>query len=248
MVDEPLDAEPFDAEPFDAKPFFERWQSSWGAEVSSRRAELHRLAGALRIAIDAIMDTQAEETAITEAAELAEALAAVLQAQPRGRTVQGWAEVANSGDAHGFFDFSPVLGRANPLAPPVDMNVYEDKVRGTVAWGAAYEGPPGCVHGGHIAAAFDEVLGMTQSITGTPGMTGYLTIRYRSPTPLHTELAFRAWVERVDGRKILTKGTLHHGDVLCAEAEGLFITVDFAKFEAMRGQVNDDTRSSTSSP
>src|SRR5207344_3524015 len=107
-------------------------------------------------------------------------------AQPRGRTVQGWAEVANSGDAHGFFDFSPVLGRANPLAPPVDMDVYEDEVRGTVAWGAAYEGPPGCVHGGHIAAAFDEVLGMTQSITGTPGMTGYLTIRYRSPTPLHT--------------------------------------------------------------
>jgi acyl-coenzyme A thioesterase PaaI-like protein len=128
------------------------------------------------------------------------------------------------------------------------MEVLDDEVRGGVLWGAAYEGPPGCVHGGHIAAAFDEVLGMTQSLVGTPGMTGVLTIKYRSPTPLHTELTFSARVARVDGRKIFTEGALHNGDVLCAEAEGLFISVDFAKFEAMRAQVNDDTRSSTSSP
>ena len=38
--------------------------------------------------------------------------------------------------------------------------------------GPAYEGPPGCVHGGFIAAAFDEVLGSTQSLSGSPGMTG----------------------------------------------------------------------------
>ena len=34
----------------------------------------------------------------------------------------------------------------------------------TPRFGAAYEGPPGSVHGGIIAAAFDEVLGMTQSL------------------------------------------------------------------------------------
>ena len=120
------------------------------------------------------------------------------------------------------------------------MGVAEDEVRGTVRWGAAYEGPPGCVHGGHIAAAFDEVLGMTQSLSGAPGMTGILTIKYRSPTPLHTDLDFVARVSRVDGRKIYTEGTLKNGDVVCAEGEALFISVDFSKFEAMRAQVNRD--------
>lgn len=237
----------------DPAPFHERFLQTFEAARSPRRAELHRLADALRIAIDCLMDTQASEATLAEAAVQAEALAALLQAQPRGRTVDGWAEAANAGDSFGFFDFSPVFGLANPLAPPLAMEVADGEVRGKVRWGAAYEGPPGCVHGGHIAAAFDEVLGMTQSLSGAPGMTGILTIRYRSPTPLHTDLEFVARVARTDGRKIYTEGTLRNGDVVCAEGEGLFISVDFSKFEAMRAQVqspqgNDDTSSSTSSP
>ena len=43
-----------------------------------------------------------------------------------------------------------------------------------------------------VAAAFDEVLGFVQSLSGRPGMTGTLTVRYRKPTPLHTELRFDA--------------------------------------------------------
>ena len=66
--------------------------------------------------------------------------------------------------------------------------------------GRPYEGPPGHVHGGFVAAAFDEVLGFVQSTTGQPGMTGTLTIRYRKPTPLDTDLRFEATVQRVEGR------------------------------------------------
>jgi acyl-coenzyme A thioesterase PaaI-like protein len=225
----------------DPSAFHERFVASAEAAVTPRRAELHRLADALRVAIECLMDTHAPEEALADAAAQAEALAILLQSQPRGRTVEGWAEVANAGDTFGFFDFSPVFGRANPLAPPLRMGVAEDEVRGAVRWGAAYEGPPGCVHGGHIAAAFDEVLGMTQSLSGAPGMTGILTIKYRSPTPLHTDLDFAARVSRIDGRKIYTEGTLKNGEVVCAEAEALFISVDFAKFEAMRAQVNRGT-------
>ena len=57
-------------------------------------------------------------------------------------------------------------------------------------------------------------------------MTGRLTVHYRSPTPLHTELRFEGALDGVDGRKILTRGELWAGDVLCAEAEGLFISID----------------------
>ena len=51
-----------------------------------------------------------------------------------------------------------------------------------------YEGPPGCVHGGVIALVFDELLGAANIAAGSPGMTGTLTIRYREPTPIRTEI------------------------------------------------------------
>jgi acyl-coenzyme A thioesterase PaaI-like protein len=92
------------------------------------------------------------------------------------------------------------------------------------------------VHGGYVACAFDEVLGLTQSIGGTPGMTGTLTIRYRRPTPLHTDLRFEGHIERSEGRKRYTKGYLYAGDELTAEAEGLFIQVDMAKIAALMQQ------------
>ena len=45
---------------------------------------------------------------------------------------------------------------------------------GVVTFGDAYEGPPGCVHGGFIAASFDEMLGFVAGATGKPGMTARL--------------------------------------------------------------------------
>ena len=74
-----------------------------------------------------------------------------------------------------------------------------------------------------IDAAFDEVLGFTQSLTGNPGMTGTLTIRYRKPTPLYTELRFEARVLRVEGRKIFVEMRLCDGAELLADGEGLFV-------------------------
>jgi acyl-CoA thioesterase FadM len=64
-------------------------------------------------------------------------------------------------------------------------------------------------------------------------MTGTLTIRYRQPTPLHTELQFDAWIERVDGRKIFARGNLKAGGLLTAEADGIFLSVDRARFQKL---------------
>ncbi|HET9443107.1 MAG TPA: PaaI family thioesterase, partial [Acidimicrobiales bacterium] len=127
------------------------------------------------------------------------------------------------------FDSSPLIGRTNPLAPPMELQVVEGRVVGQARFGSAYEGPPGAVHGGFVAAAFDEVLGMAQSMSGKPGMTGTLTVRYRRPTPLHTDLRFEAELVRTEGRKIFTTGRVHAGDEMTAEAEAVFISVDFAK-------------------
>ena len=166
-----------------------------------------------------------------------ESSAALLHGYGELGTFDGFAETANSGDPHAHFDHSPIIGRSNPIAPPIEVEVRDKKVHGRAVFGAAYEGPPGCVHGGWIAAAFDEVLGMTQSMTGNPGMTGTLTIRYRRPTPLHAEIRFEAELDRVEGRKIFTTGRSYGPDgQLTAEAEGIFITVDFSKLAAMKDQ------------
>ena len=131
-----------------------------------------------------------------------------------------------------FFPFSPMIGRYNALAPPVLVEVIDGAVHGTGNLDAAYEGPPGCVHGGVIAALFDELLGVANITAGVGAMTGTLTITYRSPTPLQTDLTFFAKVQGVDGRKVRTTGTIHAGDRLCAEADGIFILVDHSKFLA----------------
>lgn len=203
------------------------------AEARGAWAEKRRLATAMRQVIDRLVTTDAPEDELAAAADALERYAARLATHPRRKLPAGFSEVANAGDVAAFFDMSPLIGLSNPMSPPIRLHVDGDTVRGTVTFGAAYEGPPGHVHGGFVAAAFDEVLGFAQSLTGNPGMTGTLTIRYRRPTPLHTELRFEARVVRVEGRKIFTEGRLYAGEGLTAEAEGLFISVDLGKMRQL---------------
>ena len=207
-------------------------------EVTPQRAAARRVGEALRDLIDHVVATSAPVEALEGVAEVVEALTRTVMKYPQGRLYEGFSETGPAGDPYAFFDNSPIIGLANPLAPPIRMSVEEDGegegsggqvVKGRVRYGAPYEGPPGCVHGGYVAAAFDEVLGMTQSITGKPGMTGTLTVRYRKPTPLFSDLLFEGRVDRVEGRKIFTVGKSYANGELTCEAEAVFISVDFAK-------------------
>ncbi len=190
-----------------------------------------RLAAALRRATAALIETDPAPEALDALSELAESLASDLEAGPKREIFYGFAESANAGTPRYEFDASPLMGPGNPVAPPLQMRWEDDRVVGTAVFGQQYEGPPGHVHGGFVAAAFDEVLGMAQSLSGQSGMTGRLVVHYRQPTPLHRELTFEGRVEKREGRKIFTTATLHDGETLCAEAEGLFIQVDFSRLE-----------------
>jgi acyl-coenzyme A thioesterase PaaI-like protein len=99
------------------------------------------------------------------------------------------------------------------------------EIHGQANFGFAYEGPPTCVHGGVIAELLDEVLGAANIVAGHPAMTGTLTVRYRKPTPLNADLRVEARFVRQDGRKIYAWGGIFHGDVLTAEADGIFVEV-----------------------
>jgi acyl-coenzyme A thioesterase PaaI-like protein len=218
------------------------WFEPDGADVEPRRAEMRRLAASARDVIERLVATEAPLEALTRAADLLAAASAEMEGYPRGRTYEGFAESANAGTPTAFFDHSPIIGQANPLAPPLRVEIRDSAVHGHARFGSAYEGPPGAVHGGFVAAAFDEVLGMAQSLGGAPGMTGTLTIRYRRPTPLHTDLRFEGTLDRQEGRKLFTSGRLFAPDGLCAEAEGLFISVDFSRIAEMMATRKGDSR------
>jgi acyl-coenzyme A thioesterase PaaI-like protein len=211
-----------------------RWMAA-ADEVSPHRAEMHRLADAARLVIDRVASTDASHAVIERAAELIEEAARVLEGPGRVRSYEGFAESANAGGApNAHFDHSPVMGMANPIAAPARIeSAGERTIVMHIRFGSAYEGPPGSVHGGVIAATFDELLGMTQSLSEQPGMTGTLTVKYRRPTPLHRDLRFEGTLDRVEGRKNFTIGRCYAGDELTAEAEGLFIRVDFERIAEM---------------
>ncbi len=188
------------------------------AEATGKWAENRRLAATMRRLIESLVTSDATEEELRAVAEGLERHAERLERHPRRTRPAGFAESANAGDIGAFFDFSPQIGLCNPLAPPIELWAKGDQVYGNVKFGSAYEGPPGCVHGGAIAAAFDEVLGFAQSVTGRPGMTGTLVIKYRQPTPLRTDLRFEARVTRSTGRKTVVEGRLCAGELLGAEA------------------------------
>ena len=197
---------------------------------TSSRADL---AEATRIIIDELMRSTAPDGDLDDVAAMVTEAARLLREQAHGRTYSGVAEASLSDGQQKFIDFSPFFGVLNPLAPPIKVHFEDDRVIGTCTYGAAYEGPPGCLHGGFIAAGFDEILGLAQAYSGRPGMTGKLSISYRSPTPLFQEVRFVGRLDHVDGRKISTSATLSVGERLCAEAQGLFISMKSEVFEGL---------------
>jgi hypothetical protein len=180
--------------------------------------ERAKLASSVRALIDAVMTAEdADESTLLDIAADVDELADRLGG---GRDDGPGYRPRSHGD---YLPRSPIVGEASPLSPRLDWEESDGGIDGRGTFGAAYEGPPGFVHGGWIACAFDEMLGIANIAAGNPGMTARLTVHYRRPTPLFRELRFRAWVDRVEGRRIMSRAQAWDGDVLTAEADGIFV-------------------------
>lgn len=118
--------------------------------------------------------------------------------------------------------------RGNITLPPfVVKKVGKDGVHARITFRTFHLGGNGAAHGGQVAVGFDDLLGMAAAVhAGAVTRTASLTVDYRSITPLNTELKVHAWAERQEGRKVSVRATLHDGDRLCAEANGLFIVLN----------------------
>jgi len=132
-------------------------------------------------------------------------------------------------ETHGTF------GPSNPVAPPVVVTERAGHVEGTVTFGPAFEGGPGTVYGGSLAAALDGVLGRAVINSGRLAVTRSLTIRYLAPTPLLTPLRIEAAVGPTDHRRVEVAGRLWVGDRVTCEAEAVFRCVDANRYQATEG-------------
>ena len=116
----------------------------------------------------------------------------------------------------------------------------DDHLVGRAWFGPETQGPPGHAHGGAVSAVMDETLGAAAWAVGHKIVVARLTVDFRQMVELGTDATFETWVERVEGRKVLTRGRLlsPSGEVL---AEGHAVCVmlrdeHFEKFVAARAQ------------
>jgi hypothetical protein len=125
---------------------------------------------------------------------------------------------ASSGPGRIYLDHAFDIGAYNPCVPEYTIEVDGDRASGSVSFPIAYEGPPGCVHGGFLALFFDCVVQHQNCQLGLAGKTTSLQLGFRRPAPLLTELTFLLERE-VNGDRIHSVGTLSAGEKVVCQAE-----------------------------
>lgn len=111
----------------------------------------------------------------------------------------------------------------HPFIPAFQLETIDGVSRGQFRLGRLFEGPPGCVHGGHIAYLYDSCMGVHNMRMDSRGLTGRLEIRYHRTTPLEQPIDLE--IETLDrrSRRVVVRGRMFSGDQLLTQARGLFV-------------------------
>lgn len=193
--------------------------------VERLRGIYEPLTKSVRDLIDATIRTEMDADAVDAARAEIDAATTRL----RGRQRDGSFGVRYGRDGDQMPWGNVVIGMRNPVAPPLTVHQHADGgVFADFHLGAAYEGPPGHVHGGVAALILDHVLGEAASSTNKPRLTGTITMRYRRMTPLG-DLHAEARIVRTEGVKTFAVGHLADAGGVTVEAEGVFIQPRWAR-------------------
>jgi acyl-coenzyme A thioesterase PaaI-like protein len=195
--------------------------------------EKRRLAAALRELATLCVTTDAPETTLSYAADAVERIAERLAQHPQRTFKQGMASCKSPDDLARFADRGTLTGLCNPYSPPMELSMEGERAIARVTFGPPFEGIPGHVHGGLVAAAFDQLFGYMQVKLGAGSVTGELTVRYLLPTPLLRSLHLEARVVSAEGRRSVVAAKMLSGEHVTAEADGIFIRLDAARLHGM---------------
>lgn len=108
-----------------------------------------------------------------------------------------------------------------------------------------YEGYPGVVHGGIVAAMLDEVCGRAHMVGDPPRFmyTARLEVRYRKNVPIKQPLRVVGRINKSKSRSATSKGEIYGpDDTILAEAEALLIDLpqEFTDLEGLGWKVYPD--------
>jgi acyl-coenzyme A thioesterase PaaI-like protein len=122
-----------------------------------------------------------------------------------------------------------VCGVENPFG--LHLKFYEEepgRVSAEIIVPAHFQGYPGVVHGGIIAAMLDEVSGRTM-LRGNPPrwmVTAKLGIRYRKPVPNEKNIYLEGRAKEDNGKVAVVTGTIFDVDrTVLAEAEAVMVNL-----------------------
>lgn len=210
------------------------------SEIERREAVTGALAESVRDLVDATIRSTVDDAEIAAVRAEVEALTARL----RVAQLPGPAGVRYNKEGRSWGWGNAVIGQRNAVAPPLVIVHADDEERShaEVTLGAAYEGPPGMVHGGVSALLMDQVMGETASQFRRLTMTGTLTLRYLRPLPLGP-VRIDCWIASEVGRKVTVEATIGNPDGTAVEAHGLFIIPSWAVMDEETGETEGWRRS-----
>jgi acyl-coenzyme A thioesterase PaaI-like protein len=223
------DAAPDVLNPFTSPDIKPPLDDTWAAK--------RELSDAIRQLTETLVTSTSDAATLRAAAASLRAQTDALNRAPRilGRKAFEQAENGRYGTWRSLsYELSPMDGKCNPIAAPLVTWVEGDTGHGRATLGWAYEGPPGTVHGGFVCALFDHFLGIAQIMTGQPGVTGAINVRFHLPTPLNTELELIGRVKEVRGRRNIMTGEIRANGQLTASCEAMFIHVSGERFLQLR--------------
>ncbi len=195
-------------------------ESISSAELAERAATWGPLTDDLRALVEATILSRVEAGVAAEVRQHIVAATELL----RKDTDTGSHGVHHNDDGDVWHWGNAASGITNAIAPPLRL-VEDPSGRATceTVLGAAYEGPPGCVHGGWIALVLDHISGRAAHVSvGGTTFTGTLTVKYLQTTRLGPITA-RAWVDSKGRNSFVVKSELATADGVCAEGSGVFV-------------------------
>ena len=182
------------------------------------------LAAVLRRVSERCVLTEVGEENLSKAKALMEE---ALELLPTGSTAsQAFVNGSYAKDPRVFVDRGAMMGRSNPIAPHMNIQLDGEEVQCSLMLGERYVGAPGMAHGGIIAACFDQVSGVCAVHNQYLGFTASLEIEYIRPVFLHRNISFRAKVSQRADRHVVIEAECHECHELLAKSKGVFVRVD----------------------
>jgi hypothetical protein len=171
-------------------------------------------AGALRRLTGLLLSLEHEhptvDAMIAQFADWERELAGATSADPTPRVGAG------GEDRRVYLDHAFDVGAYNPCFPEYAFDHLDDETAyGRVTFPLVYEGPPGLVNGGFLAVFFDCITQQQSCAAERTGKTRSLTVSFRRPTPILTELRFDIARSEDEGRVTSTARLLLGDEVLC---------------------------------